>query len=446
MLASVLVGALTAVSTLLLLLAVEYAGLLVQGLLIGIRHPFPAGEELHALPGTLPSLRPWLVVLVPGVGAALGGALVLIGARDSKGHAIDATIRAVHQAYGRIPFRVPVVRAIAAVLTIGSGGAAGRIGPNAHLGSAFGSWIATRFRLSMREHRTLALAGCAAGIGAICRAPFGGALTAVEILYKDDFESSAVVPCVVSSITAYSLFMTLLALPFAGFHAPTICLYPDMGLDLGRHLPVYAGLALLCALAGRLFIITFQFFRKHVFPRIPDPAAPVLQCALGGLAVGCIGLFETGSMGGGFGYVQVALDLEPGSATTAMLQRAAGYFLALALLRILTTSLTIGSGSSGGLFGPALLIGGLLGAATGAAMHTLLPTASLPPLAGFVAVGMVGFFAAVANAPIGGLVLVSEMTGSYALFAPLMLVSMLSFMLLQRQSVYDNQRRHRAAD
>ncbi len=437
---SVLVGTVATGTTILVFLGVEYASFLLQTVLMGVRHPTPSGEQLifPILAGG--TLRPWLVVLLPTLGGLLGGWLVFTFAIEARGHAIDSTIRAFHKSKGRIPLRIPMVRALAAVLTIGSGGSAGRIGPIAHLGAGIGSWLATRLNLTAAERRTLAIAGCAAGIGAICRAPLGGALVAVEILYKDDFESSAILPCIVSSVTAYSLFMWFLSSPLAGSHTPTIHTFPDLTLKMPFDLAEYLVLAVICGLLGRAFVALFNLMRNRLFGRLPT--GRILRCGLGGLSVGLLGLLSVESLGGGFGYLQWALDTTVEGMAQREILILMGHFLSLALLKMLATTLTVGSGCSGGLFGPSLLIGGLVGAAVGSLFHAFFPATATPPLAGFVVIGMGGFFAAVANAPIGAVILVSEMTGTYKLLPPLLLTCITSFLLLRHQSLYESQPDH----
>jgi len=181
-----------------------------------------------------------------------------------------------------------------------------------------------------------------------------------------------------------------------------------------------------------------------VFSRLPLPRT--LRPALGGLAVGAICLiFSVKALGSGHGYLQVAIDtsLEAlGRDQILILMRG---FLVLALLKIVVTSLTIGSGGSGGVFGPSLLIGGLTGAGIGCGLAALFPGMGHPPLAAFVVLGMAGFFAGVANAPIGSVIMVSEMTGSYGLLAPLLLVCVINVLLNRRFSLYESQIENRFA-
>ena len=136
----------------------------------------------------------------------MSGILVYTFAPEAEGHGTDAMIDAFHNLRGIIRTRVPFVKSLASIITLGTGGSAGREGPIAQIGAGFGSWLARALKLPVQERRIFLLAGCAAGLGAIFRAPLGSAITAVEVLYHEDFESEAIIPCVISSVIAYSLF------------------------------------------------------------------------------------------------------------------------------------------------------------------------------------------------------------------------------------------------
>ncbi len=179
---------------------------LAQGQWMGY-YPPPAGDEAASHGMQLPT-APWAVLLlVPTVGGLLCGLLVYDLAPEAEGHGTDAMVRCFHRLGGRIRARVPFVKSLASIITIGTGGSAGREGPIAQIGAGFGSFLATRLGLGENERRLLMLAGGAGGIGAIFRAPMGGALFVSEVLYGSTaLEFAAVVPCFVSSITAYAVF------------------------------------------------------------------------------------------------------------------------------------------------------------------------------------------------------------------------------------------------
>ncbi len=144
---------------------------------------------------------------MPAFGGLLSGWLVYTFAPEAEGHGTDAAINAYHRAGGLIRGRVPIVKTIASAITLTTGGSGGREGPIAQIGAGFGSFLATRLKLSDRERRIMMAAGIGAGVGSIFRAPLAGALFAAEVLYRDpEFESEVIIPAGISSVVAYCLF------------------------------------------------------------------------------------------------------------------------------------------------------------------------------------------------------------------------------------------------
>jgi CIC family chloride channel protein len=166
-----------------------------------------SGEQVW---GTSPAstFRPWLLLVIPAGGALLAG-LVMRYAPESRGGGGDATIEAFHRHDGVIRRRVLWVKPIASIATLGGGGSGGREGPTMHFGGALGSTVGRYLRVSARERRVLMVAGVAAGISAVFRAPLGAALIAIEMLYRDDFESEALIPAVLASVIAYSISISV---------------------------------------------------------------------------------------------------------------------------------------------------------------------------------------------------------------------------------------------
>jgi CIC family chloride channel protein len=163
--------------------------------------PAPGAEGGTAI--AKPPSRRWFLVLAPAIGGLLSGILIYSLAPEAEGHGTDAVIASFHRNRGIIRGRVPFIKTIASVLTIATGGSAGREGPIAQIGAGFGSNLGKWLKTSDRDRRLLVLAGAGAGIGAIFRAPLGGALFAVEVLYSDtEFESAALVPSFVAAIIA----------------------------------------------------------------------------------------------------------------------------------------------------------------------------------------------------------------------------------------------------
>jgi CIC family chloride channel protein len=374
-----------------------------------------------------PPGRRWFLLLAPAIGGLLSGVLIYSLAPEAEGHGTDSVVDAFHRRRGVIRGRVPFVKTIASVLTIGTGGSAGREGPIGQIGAGFASALAGVLRTSDRDRRLLIIAGAGAGIGAIFRAPLGGALFAVEVLYRDaDFESAAIVPAFVAAIVAYSVYSGITGVWGPIFNVPT-------GLQFLHplELPFFVLLGFGCVLTGSLYVKVFYWLRDG-FRRIPIPNH--VKPAIGGLAVGVMGLFVPQILGMGYGWAQLAIYGNIALHTA----------LIILFLKMVATGLTIGSGGSGGVFAPSMVIGGMLGSLMAAVFHKIAPNVITEPAA-FVLVGMAAFFAGAAKVPVSSLVMVSEMTGGYGLLVPLMLTNAIAFLFTPRSiSIYENQVNSRA--
>jgi chloride channel protein, CIC family len=417
---SALVGVVAGFGALAFNFILDYSGEVFMKRCVGYEIPAPGGEGETKMPAE--PARRWLLLVVPAVGGLLSGVLVFSVAPEAEGHGTDAMIDAFHRKRGLVRKRIPFVKTIASALTIGSGGSAGREGPIAQVGSGFGSALATWLKSGDSERRLLLLAGAGAGIGAVFRAPLGGALFAVEVLYREvEFESAALVPTFVASIVSYSIYCALSGKWGAIFRVP------DVTFNHPLELLLYVALGVVCALMGILYVKIFYGVRDQVFRKIPLPRH--IKPALGGLAVGVIAYFLPQVLSMGYGWVQLAMDG----------QLALGLIVGIAFMKILATGLTISSGGSGGVFAPSMVIGGLTGAAAGTLFQHWLPGIVTQPAA-FALVGMAGFFAGVAKTPLSSLIMVSEMTTGYGLLAPLMLTTGVCYLLTPRRiSMYEHQ-------
>ncbi|GIX05574.1 MAG: chloride channel protein [Planctomycetaceae bacterium] len=406
----------------------------------GYRPAAPGGEGSW-WPETAATFRPWMLLVIPTLGGLVSGWLVFKIAPEAEGHGTDAAIAAYHYRQGYIRPQVPLVKLVASALTIGSGGSGGREGPIALIGAGFGSWLGTWFRLSAVERRILLAAGMGAGVAAIFRAPLAGALFAAEILYRSpDFESEVIIPAGLASAVAYCLF----GLAFGWM--PLFSLSPDFLSTMTFHEPwqliSYTVLAVFLVVLAMFYTRTFYgltyLFKRSNIPRVFKPALGAFLT--GGLGLGLYLLLGRESrvlavLSFGYGALQEAMSVDAQQAGDL---RLAVIWLTIAVGKILTTGLTIGSGGSGGVFGPSMVIGGCGGGAVGILLHALSPTLAPQP-ASFVIVGMAGFFAAAAKAPFSTLVIVSEMTGNYNLLLPTLWVCALTFLLSDEQSLYSSQ-------
>ena len=384
----------------------------------GYRPEAPAGEQ-HLFAPTNTVFNRWILLILPAAGGIISGWLVYTFAPEAEGHGTDAAIEAYHSKGGLIRGRVPFVKTIASAITLTTGGSGGREGPIAQIGGGFGSFLATRMKLSDRERRIMMAAGVGAGVGSIFRAPLAGALFAAEVLYRDpEFESDVIIPAGISSVVAYCIFClvfgwgSLFDSPGFRFQNP---------LELGP----YTVLALVLVVTGILYVKAFYgiagFFHRLKIPNFLKPA-------LGGLSTGLIGFFLPYTLAFGYGYAQKAIFNE----------LSISILLALGIGKIFTTSFSIGSGGSGGVFGPSIVIGGAMGGVVGKLFHILIPSVVTNP-GSFVIVGMAGFFTAVSNTPISTIIFVSEMTNSYHLLLPSLLVCSLCYLLSKPWTIFHNQ-------
>ena len=385
----------------------------------GYRPPAPAGEH-HLLPPTNVPFNRWILLFLPAFGGILSGWLVYTFAPEAEGHGTDAAINSYHNKGGFIRGRVPIIKTIASSITLTTGGSGGREGPIAQIGAGFGAFLATSLKLSDRERRIMVAAGVGAGVGSIFRAPLAGALFAAEVLYRDpDFESEVIIPAGISSVVAYCVFClrfgwgSLFESPPFHFQNP---------LELGPYLV----LSLVLVGVGIFYVKTF-YGTIHIFEsikKIPNHLKP----AIGGLLTGAVGFIWPHTLAFGYGFAQQAINNE----------LAIPFLLSLAFGKVLTTSFSIGSGGSGGVFGPSVVIGGATGGVVGKSFHAIMPNVVTEPGA-FVVVGMAGFFTAVSNTPISTIIFVSEMTNSYHLLLPSLLVCSVSYMASRRWTIFNQQ-------
>lgn len=368
----------------------------------------------------------WVIIPIAGLGGLASGLLVFLVAPEAEGHGTDAMIESFHMRGGYVRRRAPLVKLIASALTIGSGGSAGKEGPIAQIGSGFGSILASLLKLKPSERRVLLLAGAAGGIGAIFQAPLGAALFVPGVLYRDtEYEFEAILPCIISSIMAHAVFSQV-------FGRQALFSPGPVKFSLPVELLPYAVFGVVCAGVGYFYIKTFYGLRDRFFSPLPIPR--MFKPAVGGLLMGVVAWWYPEVIDGGYVWIQAALEGKMLWDTMAV----------LVLLKIVATSFTISSGGSGGVFGPSVFIGAMLGGAFGQLGHALFPSIVVHPSA-FVLVGMGGFFSGVAKVPVASVIMACEMSSSYTLLVPLLLVSTISFLLLTKVTLYEKQMVNRLA-
>ena len=422
MMISVILGILAGLGAALFFLGIEWTKFKLIHQLAGIAVPGPSGEEIFK--GKIGQFRPWLIPIFTTLVGLITGILVKIfipyAQQDHITDGTDTITKAFHQNEGRINPLVTFLKGLTAVFTIGSGGSAGREGPITLIGGGIGSYLGSILKLSPKERRILLLAGAGGGLGAIFRAPLGGAITAVEIIYKEDFESEALLPAIISSVIAYTVF-TLIYGNHPIFEIPHFYFNP-------KELPFYLILALFCAFCGYLYVKTFFFIKYSIFQKIKKRSGLIITCGLGGLIMGMLGMFMPFVLSGGYGYLEMAIWGKLSLLT----------MICFMIAKTIATSVTIGSEMSGGMFAPTLFVGGMAGGVIGTYAHMHYPQLVAHPGA-FVLVGMASFFAGAGSAPIGPFILVCELTQGYSLLAPLMFCSAICIFFNRKISIYENQ-------
>jgi CIC family chloride channel protein len=382
-----------------------------------------------------------LFILAPVVGGLVAGPIIAFFAKEAKGHGVPEVMQAIALHGGQIRPRVVVAKVLASAACIGSGGSAGREGPIVQVGAALGSTLGQWLRLSGARIRNLVACGAAAGIAATFNAPIAGVLFATEVIVGE-LQLNDLGSVVISAVTASTVARVFLG------DRPAFTI-PNYGVKTPWEILLYALLGVLAALAAVGFI-RLLYGVEDRFDRWKFPEA--LKPAVGGLLLGGLAFFYPMILGLGFVPGEEALLGLPlveniphvfGSGfptiEAALLgDLSFGLLLVLVLLKPLATSLTLGSGNSGGVFAPALFIGASLGGAFGQVVEYLAPGTTAGPGA-FAIVGMAAAFAGAARAPFTAILIVFEMTNDYRLIVPLMagvIVSLIVAERLHRESIY----------
>jgi CIC family chloride channel protein len=393
------------------------------GAIVGYTPPLPGGEGGEGQ-YIFHMSRPWLLPLVTAAAGLLGGLLTWKLAPETAGIGTNAAIRAFH-ANEKIGAKTSVLKLLTSALTIGGGLTSGREGPIAQIGAATGASIAKACKLTAHERNIALAAGLGAGIAAIFKAPLAGAIIGAEIFYTEDFEVESLVPGLVASVISYTMVGSVM-----GFEP---VFNPPRELAQFKHplsLILFALLGVGCGLLARLLFAVY-FRTERFFKRYPL----WLATTIGGFCTGLIGLAIPSVIGTGYGWAQFAIGQNVEHLTPLLL-------LAAAFAEIAGSSLTLGSGNSGGIFGPSVVTGGMFGGAFGYAAAYLFPSVVEHP-GNYAIVGMVAFFAAAAKAPISTIIMISEMTGGYGLLAPAMFAVVSAFILSGKKTIFPAQVRSR---
>ncbi len=375
---------------------------------------------------------PWgpFVILVPVVGALGVTFLVKNFAPEAKGHGVPEVIDAVYYHKGIIRPVVSVIKALASALSIGSGGSVGREGPIIQIGSSFGSTMGQLLRLPIWQCITLIAAGAGGGIAATFNTPVGGVLFAVEII-MNEVSARTLVPVVIATATATYIGQLFFG-PHPSFSIPALEMTYFQLTD-PTVLLAYAVLGAITGLISALFIHSIYGFEHFFETRVKG--GYYVQHAAGMLTVGLM-LYVLMSRFGHY-YVEGV-----GYATIQDVLTSVQFPLYLLILlfvaKLVATSLTLGSGASGGIFSPSLFLGATAGGAYGLALHRLFPALNISAPA-FAVAGMAGVVGGATGAAMAAIVMIFEMTLDYTVIIPMTLVVAISYGLrrsVTKDSIY----------
>lgn len=397
--------------------------------LIDLGFPNLIGRVAHTASGRAFELHVGVLIL-PILGGLFSGILVSIFCRPTRAHGTAVLIDAFHHGSAEMSWRDAAWKALAAAVVISCGGSVGKEAAIAVLCAAIGTAVAGGLKLNVRQRRIFLAAGCAAGVGAAFQTPLGGALFATSVLYSEpEIEVEALMPSIIASVTSFSTFMA-----FGGYGHRLLHGTAALAFHRPFELLPYAALAGFCALVSMVFFYALRWAgRLRRASRLPRWLAP----AVAGLLCGTIGLGLPQIMDARYQFIQGALDGTLGAAPPVGWTL---FFFMVVLAKCVATGLMMGAESAGGLFGPVVFMGGVTGAATGALFQLAFPGMFPEPLrAALIPVGMAGVLSASLRTPLAAIVMVTEMTGSYGLIVPLMLVSVLSYALGRRFGVYTEQ-------
>ncbi len=393
-------------------------GAVVFRVLIGIAHRFFFETVLPVVTYEVAGLNLGYALL-PAMGALMVAVFVL-KCPEIKGNGIPEVIEAVIFKGGNIPGRFAVFKTIATAITIGAGGSVGREGPIGFIGAALTSILARWFNLSKEMRKLLVTCGLAAGIAGTFNTPLAGAMFALEVVYMGAF-SINLVPIFIAAVTGNAITLAILnkaveiEIPGGiGHTLPELPLFFLLGLFLGVLAAFYARF---------LYGVVDRFSAA----KVPE----VAKLVMGGFGVGLLGMLfpAYGIFGIGYEGMRMAFYGE----------LAVGLLLTLGLVKMLATALTIGSGQSGGVFAPSLYIGTMFGAAFGGVVQHLLPGLSPNPTV-YALAGMAAFFSGMTQAPLTQILMVTELTRSYAVLPPIMTSATIGFLtarfFLKGESIY----------
>jgi CIC family chloride channel protein len=392
-------------------------GLVEEGLLAEASDPLAIASQLDW----------WWRLTIPAAGGLLVGPLIYFFAREAKGHGVPEVMAAVALRGGVIRPRVVAVKALASAISIGTGGSVGREGPIVQIGAALGSSLGQMLKVSASQLRVIVGCGAAAGISATFNAPIAGALFAAEVVVGN-FGVAQLSPIVISSVVA-----TVASRFVLGNH-PAFPVPPYQLVGPWELLP-YMVVGVVAGFVALAFMKAL-YATEDAFEKVPIPEWS--KAAVGGLLVGVIGIWLPNVFGVGYSTITQALTGSLPAMTLGL----------LLVAKIAATSITIGSGGSGGIFAPSLFLGAMTGGFLGTFIHQWFPDATASSGA-YALVTMGAVVAAATHAPISAIIIIFELTQTINIIPPLMaacVVSTLVSTFLHRDSIYTMKLRRRGID
>jgi CIC family chloride channel protein len=389
-------------------------------------------------------LGDYYIIILPALGGLIFGPIVYFLAREAKGEGPPEIMEAVAIRGGRIRMRVGAIKILSSSICIGSGGSVGREGPIVQIGGSLGSAVGQLFRVPDQWLQTLVLCGVAGGVSATFNAPIAGAFFALEVIQRR-IVARNVGFVILSSVMACIIARRFL---FSEKNPTSFSLPTEYGMESNQEILLYIVLGIICAIAAGIFVKIF-YTTEDMFTKWKPPA--YLLPAFGGLIVGGIGFisleflssggFTADIFGVGYGshYAAGGEFLKSGTVDSILLGEAgAAIVLGLLAFKVFATSITLGSGGSGGVFAPSLFMGAAVGSACGSLFGEIFPTITAP-VGAYALVGMAAFFAVVVRGPITAILIIFELTGDYEIILPVMtavVVGVIVARIFSKNSIY----------
>ena len=357
--------------------------------------------------------------LSPLVGALIGGCLLYWFFPDARGSGIPQTRVALLLQKGFISLRTVIGKFICSAISLGGGVALGREGPAVHIGAGIASVIGRRLGLSEEQVRSLIPVGTAAAVAAAFNTPLAAVLFTLEEILAD-LHARLVGTVVIGATTSWIVLRLILG-DEPLFHVPSYQLVHPL------EFLIYALLGIAGGLVSTAFVKLLLWQRAH-FLNVPGKWKAFTP-ACGGLVVGALALLQPGVLGVGYNLVSDALN---GRMELKIM-------LVLLLLKLVATTVSYSSGNAGGIFGPSLFIGAMLGGAVGQVAHTLMPDHT-GTAGAYALVGMGAAFAGIVRTPMTSVIMIFEVTRDYTIIVPLMIANLCSYLLarkLQKMPIYE---------